>query len=1272
MKERILPLAVIFVWLISAVLVPSVNAQDSDDWRSLSADIDDDGLTNETEENGWENAAGFFTTDPLDADSDDDGLLDGQEKLFDTNPNDDTSPGIYVEYQDHLKTIEYFARDSHSPSEWGWQQHGSKFISLDPDPNDPEVEASIVVRRGATFSVGGPVDATFQIIKSQDGVGPLSDLAWMQDHCVGRWTITVPPDGTVGKYTIRLERGGWNKELNLYVIFELSEPSPDFTQTMIDTFLYDDDPDNIRDEIGVNLGVREYDHDDYEWIPEGDYYVAAGTGYDFELQQFEPFVLEEHVIEAINGYDNQWDAAKAIVARADKVLRFDYPRVLYDSWQALHPGSNDKNQCSNHAGLLTAFYRSAGIPARPFFVDWRHSSFDHSTEVWLNGTWWASRAYTKVELEGCGWDCEYGHRNPQSRYWWGYKPYYSGTGDVIDGFGNMVFSADESWVLGELSRNSAGIPSRHEYRWANWDINNIVRKDWFDTVATFYWSRPDWDWTEEPEIVGTPPDDWPDPPPGGLGGLEISSTSGSSPVQFGQVVTDYGIDLDNDGYFDQLVIEVEVIATQPGDYWIQGMLGSDHFEQFALVGTGGDISASVVHTHLTEGLQTIQLVFEGTDISLMRVDGPYTLDLWITDVENPGPTEFNQEWLDFRDRAYTTAAYQATDFETFGAMLTDTYSHYSVDSDGNGYPDTLIVETSIDVQDAGTYTVIGDLYDNLGEWVAQATWSGSGPAVTLQFKEVGGTAGPYTLEDLYLFNADEKIIDSRIAPYTIEQIPDLTKDGLITLDLYLPPPGGGIGILGETITPTHVFSDSGVDLDDDDLYDQLVVDVQVDVSEANQYRVEGWLEDPDGSLIVYAISDSVSLDTGLQTLSLAFDGRAINGRGLDGPYTVTALKILDGANYDVLDGMEETGLALNYNASDFEPATDMSLGFSDNMENGTDNWTWDNPPWILNDSVWHSASHAWRADESGLLTTVPIDLSNYVNPTLRFNTCYNMQSVDDVGYLEAFDGLGWTTVATYTNSTPHWETVLLESELSDFHNIPNLQLRFNANSQSGLLWYIDDVYLINVWPDTDGDGLSNEEEIAIYGTDPNDPDSDDDGLLDGEEVNTHNTDPLDGDSDDDNLTDGQEVNGAGTNPNNPDSDGDGIPDDVEVGGDPNNPLNTDGVDNIDALDADSDDDGILDATEWDIDQNDSNNDDLCSNNGLDTDEDSIPNCQDNDADGDGIPNYRDENTDGEDDPDAVEGTDDDDADDIPNFLDSDINPNTPRDTTIFLPIIFKQ
>ncbi|HYM15478.1 MAG TPA: hypothetical protein VEZ14_07950 [Dehalococcoidia bacterium] len=59
--------------------------------------------------------------------------------------------------------------------------------------------------------------------------------------------------------------------------------------------------------------------------------------------------------------------------------------------------------------------------------------------------------------------------------------------------------------------------------------------------------------------------------------------------------------------------------------------------------------------------------------------------------------------------------------------------------------------------------------------------------------------------------------------------------------------------------------------------------------------------------------------------------------------------------------------------------------------------------------------------------------------------------------------------------------------------------------------------------DSDGDGLSNYEETAIYHTNPNNPDTDGDGLPDGVEVFSFGTNPLNPDTDGDGYTDGQEA-----------------------------------------------------------------------------------------------------------------------------------------------------
>ena len=104
--------------------------------------------------------------------------------------------------------------------------------------------------------------------------------------------------------------------------------------------------------------------------------------------------------------------------------------------------------------------------------------------------------------------------------------------------------------------------------------------------------------------------------------------------------------------------------------------------------------------------------------------------------------------------------------------------------------------------------------------------------------------------------------------------------------------------------------------------------------------------------------------------------------------------------------------------------------------------------------------------------------------------------------------------------------------------------------------------------DSDGDGLSDQDEIAVHGTDPNLADTDGDGLSDGAEVTFYGTDPLSADSDGDTLSDADEINSHGTNPNLADSDQDGLSDPDEINTHQTNPNQ-----------ADTDQDGLTDGSE---------------------------------------------------------------------------------------------
>ncbi|RLC83824.1 MAG: hypothetical protein DRJ03_15980, partial [Chloroflexi bacterium] len=1216
-KKWFLYLVVTFVFLAFAILTQPTPVY-AQDWRDLSADLDGDGLPNVVEENGWYNASGGpYVTDPFDADTDDDGLMDGQEKLFDTNPLNDHSPGIHVEYQEDFQTKEYFP----------WQRYGDNYIAL-PYPSSQD---AVIVRRGTTFSVGGPADAEIEISKS---ISSLTTLTAERDHCAGLWNVHVPENGTVGIYTITMEDGAWSESLNLYVIFALPT---NMSTAFVDAFIYDEDSDKDSKSITFGDGdPRNYTHDDYSWIPE-DEHIAHGFGWGYNNQHYTDWVFEDHVIQAINGETNTWDAANALGQRVDEVTCFGYPRVLTSSWCVLNPSScgpdyNNKNQCSNIADLLSAFSRSAGIPARPLFTDWTYSSFDHSTEVWTqrpsggSWDWYIMRGYDGGE----------GTCAASPHYTGGYNSLRDTEGWYAGSSGQGVYAGGENW-------SSLGGDA---FRMATWDLDRtamtgkIVKKDWWETRFVDYWG-----WSEEPEVIGSPPNDWPDPPGGAMAMATFSnadldivnhmvympiilgSVSGST-IQFGRVVADYPVDLDDDGRFDQLTFQIQVNVAQAGDYWFRGRLA-------------GGFSEAIGKTHLEAGRHTIELPFDGMDIYLNKADGPYLLDgLWVTNAENPGKEDF-VNGLDFSQPDYQTSPYRFDDFGVVGATLTNEYGHEAIDTDDDGHADALIVKTSLNVERAGIYTAQGVLYVGENEAPIQATWTGYGPRVTLQFDGLKDTTGPYTLAHLFVRDAADRVTDGIKEPYPLGEVPELSARP-IHLGAQPPIPAAPYeNWLTFIITGTG-YSDASVDTDGDGKFDQLriTVDVEVEAGEGGQaYRLEGWLADANGSLISWAIGDTQVLAEGTQTLSLPFDGRLINEHGVDGPFTLVALKALSGSAYSVLDEIDVAYTTLAYDHDAFEeaavaPATslfdddieswtvkgdsfetgalgaawttysstgdgriqvtgnygtalgtyallmddtsaggytlneavwtidlsdvnDASLTFwhaewgdeqhtfdgdftgsynadgvaiSDDGTNwhpiqdapdqeegvwkrytfdlaaeasaagmalgsnfrikfqqydnyplvtGPDGRGWDEivivaegdpgdqwtseSPWNVSKDEQYSYSHAWEVDVSGaqdgLLTAPPVDASEYASTTLKFAACYQIPSGNNAGYVQVSpDGVDWTNVLTFTGSTTHWETEMVN--LADFGALSDLQFRFNADSQTGLLWYVDDVHLV--------------------------------------------------------------------------------------------------------------------------------------------------------------------------------------------------------------------
>jgi len=386
-----------------------------------------------------------------------------------------------------------------------------------------------------------------------------------------------------------------------------------------------------------------------------------------------------------------------------------------------------------------------------------------------------------------------------------------------------------------------------------------------------------------------------------------------SPAVLADNYSDYGIDTDGDGYYNYLAIDVGVNVTEPGYYRVNGELYENE--------TYNSVDYVYNTTYLNEGSQTLQLRFEGIKIRSTEYNGTYNLKyLYLYDTTN---------WsrLDYRYCAYTTSYYNYTDFEPLHARFTSGFYDYGEDTDSDSLYDYLVIEKEVNVAEAGDYNVYSSLYSPSGDYVDSdsnyTNLSAGLHNVTLKFQGwklyKAEESGNFEVKmDLYYYppestaktttlptkiTADSQHIPARkdsggrkteFDNYgerqenkTLEEreMSSTWLDSMENTTFYysyteFKPP------LAEF---NDQYNDSGEDTDGDGLYDYLVVDVGVNVTEAGDYKVSGSLCENGTYDSVDYYSNMTYLSEGNQTIQLRFEGIKIRQNEYNETYDLKSL-----------------------------------------------------------------------------------------------------------------------------------------------------------------------------------------------------------------------------------------------------------------------------------------------------------------------------------------------------------------------------------------------
>jgi hypothetical protein len=125
---------------------------------------------------------------------------------------------------------------------------------------------------------------------------------------------------------------------------------------------------------------------------------------------------------------------------------------------------------------------------------------------------------------------------------------------------------------------------------------------------------------------------------------------------FRRFVGDFGRDLDGDGLFDELVIQLEVDSIWQGELYFQARLN-------------GYQGPSINHeTQVSQGISTVELVIDGSQLKSIGLDGPYTIKRPLVFNNTPycpgGKCENkNRPMFTVYVSDYTTGPYAAEAFE---------------------------------------------------------------------------------------------------------------------------------------------------------------------------------------------------------------------------------------------------------------------------------------------------------------------------------------------------------------------------------------------------------------------------------------------------------------------------------------------------------------------------------------------------------------------------------------------------------------------------------
>lgn len=358
---------------------------------------------------------------------------------------------------------------------------------------------------------------------------------------------------------------------------------------------------------------------------------------------------------------------------------------------------------------------------------------------------------------------------------------------------------------------------------------------------------------------------------------------------------DYGVDADEDGAFDYLVVGVEIDVMNAGffEVWVYGLLDSNM----------NYISVDGYNSSLFDvGIQVLDVSLNGPNIYVSGFNPSYVNRIEIQS------EEYYSSW----ERVPLTKEYSYLDFDIPSAMLTGKIQDWGEDTDEDGTFNYLVIGVEINVTKPGTYSAyVYGLLDKNWDWI-----------------DVWGSESSYLDVGIRLLNVSlsgYRIRASQRNPRYVNYISleadynsyinnvNLTREYLYT-EFDAP-----------AVLTGDIF-DRGLDTDDDGLSNYLEIGIQVNVSDPGNYKlsISGLLDSGFDYISVYA-SKYVFLEAGLQIVNLTLDGTKIF-LSQKNPKYVDYIRLDFWEEYKWYDERSRVPLSREYSYTQFDPPGAMLTG----------------------------------------------------------------------------------------------------------------------------------------------------------------------------------------------------------------------------------------------------------------------------------------------------------------------------------------------------------